>query len=385
MRALLVVPRLPGTGHTGDRVRASLHLAALRAAGFEVTLVGGAASAEPLAAPPDGAGRVVRVPTTPASVAGGLLRAALRDDALQTALVAGRWKEALAAVEGPFDLVVVVLVRLWPHVKGQLPDAPLVLDFVDALALAARQAAGSEPARWRRRYWRHEAPRLERLEQEAALRATVGIATTSADAAALPGRVEVVPNGVELRPLVPARRGPVVAFSGRLRYRPNALAVKRLVREVWPRVRAGVPGAELHLGGADAPSWLRRLPESLGVRVMSPVVDMGAFLRRARAAVVPVGLGTGTPNKLFEALEAGTPVVASPEAVERATADGHAPPVTVAACDADLVTELVRLLSSPEEAEAAGREGRRFVEERADRRSVEARLSALFGAVAGRP
>ena len=31
-------------------------------------------------------------------------------------------------------------------------------------------------------------------------------------------------------------RGPVVAFSGRLRYRPNELAVKRLVERIWPRV-----------------------------------------------------------------------------------------------------------------------------------------------------
>ena len=34
MKAVLLVPRLPGTGHTGDRLRAELHLAALATGGI---------------------------------------------------------------------------------------------------------------------------------------------------------------------------------------------------------------------------------------------------------------------------------------------------------------------------------------------------------------
>lgn len=381
MRALLVVPRLPGTGFTGDRVRAELHLRALAAAGFEVTLVGGAPSAA-AASRPGLADRVLPVAVTWRTAGPGLLRAACRGDALQTALTEGRWDRALAGAGREFDLVVVVLARLWPHVEAHLPRAPLVIDFVDALSLAARQAAVTDPSAWRRRYWRHEAPRLQRLEAVAASRARAGIATTEADAAALPGRVEVVPNGVEIGPAPPAGRGPVVAFSGRLKYRPNALAAERLVREVWPLVRAGAPDAELHLGGADAPGWLRRLPAGRGVHVETPVADMRAFLRRARVAVVPVSLGTGTPNKLFEALEAGTPVVASPEAVSRATLFGQAPPASVADGAEATAAAILRLLSRPDEAEALGAAGRRFVEERADRGAVVERLAALFGEIA---
>lgn len=382
MKALLVVPRLPGTGFTGDRVRAELHLRALSAAGFEVTLVGGAPSAA-VAPAPALAARVLPVAVGWRTVGPGLLRAARRGDALQTALTEGRWDRALAAAGHAFDLVVVVLARLWPHVEAHLPRAPLVVDFVDALSLAARQAAVEEPSAWRRRYWRHEVPRLALLEAAAARRARIGIATTDADAAALPGRVEVVPNGVEIGPTPPTGRGPVVAFSGRLRYRPNALAAERLVREVWPLVRAGAPGAELHLGGADAPGWLRRVPEGTGVRVESPVADMPAFLRTARVAVVSVALGTGTPNKLFEALEAGTPVVASPEAVSRATLGGQAPPASVADGAEETAAALVKLLSRPGEAEALGAAGRRFAVERADRGAVVRRLAALLEEAAG--
>src|SRR5664280_3327541 len=42
MKAILLVPSLPGPGFTGDRLRAEIHLQALCDAGFETTIVGGA-------------------------------------------------------------------------------------------------------------------------------------------------------------------------------------------------------------------------------------------------------------------------------------------------------------------------------------------------------
>ena len=201
-----------------------------------------------------------------------------------------------------------------------LPALPRVVDYVDALAEAARQAANDDPAPWRRAYWEVEAPRLARAERRAADGAKVLFATTAFDAAHLPPGTRAVPNGVEVLPLAPRPRGPVVAFSGRLRYRPNVLAVKRLLDSIWPRVVRDVPEARLVLGGADAPRWLRARAGRGGVEVVSPVADMAAFLRTARVAAAPVALGTGTPNKLFEAFEAGAAVVASPEVAARAAA-----------------------------------------------------------------
>jgi len=43
-----------------------------------------------------------------------------------------------------------------------------------------------------------------------------------------------------------------VAFSGRLGYRPNALAMERLLERIWPRVRSVIGDAVLAVGGADA-------------------------------------------------------------------------------------------------------------------------------------
>ena len=378
MKAVLLVPRLPGTGHTGDRLRAELHLAALAKAGYETAIVGGVARGEEILRVSDAAS-VHPVRLELSRLPAALVRAAASGEPLQSALFAGSFDPAVReAARGADLLVALLLPRLLAHVRS-LPAIPRVVDYVDALAAAAREAANDDPAPWRRAYWEAEAPRLARAEARAAEGATVLFATTPFDAAHLPPGTRAVANGVVLGPLAPGPRGPVVAFSGRLRYRPNVLAVKRLLDDIWPRVRRDVPAARLVLGGADAPAWLLARSGKDGVEVVSPVADMAAFLRTARVAAAPVAMGTGTPNKIFEAFEAGAAVVASPEVAERAAAGGEAPPVKLARTNEEFAAALVALLKDGDAAAVQGGRGRTWVEASADRgMSVDA-FAAGYG------
>lgn len=383
MRALLVSPRLPGTGHTGDRVRAALHLDALREAGFSVTLVAGVRGPAPREVP--GVERLCPVrlglPRTAAALPGLFARGA----PLQSALFAGPWARALEGIAGDrYGLVVVLLVRAWPFLRGALPPAPLVLDYVDALSLAARVAGDRERGAALRAYWRLEAPRLARLEREAGEGAALRLATTPFDAAALPAGTRALPNGVALGPAPgPAgARGRVVVFSGRLGYRPNVVAVTRLLSRIWPKVKGEVPDAALAIGGADAPAWLRRRSGHDGITVTTPVTDMGAFLRRARVAALPLELGTGSPNKLFEAFEAGVPAVAPAALFERAL-DVPCSGAIPAQDDAEFAAHLVALLDEDETASGAGAAARAWVAKHAAREQVVARLASWFREAAG--
>ena len=102
---------------------------------------------------------------------------------------------------------------------------PRVVDFVDALSEAARQAARDDPAPWRRAYWAVEAPRLARAEARAAAGAAVLLATTPFDAAHLPaGHARRRERGRAAARRHRRTARPVVAFTGRLMYRPNRLA-----------------------------------------------------------------------------------------------------------------------------------------------------------------
>jgi glycosyltransferase involved in cell wall biosynthesis len=385
VKAVLLVPRLPGTGHTGDRLRAELHLAALAAAGYETAIVGGVREEkeeEFLRMRNAAAIHPVRLRRSLLPV--GLASAALSGEPLQSALFEGAFDRSLREAASGADLLVCVLLpRLLAHV-GKLPALPRVVDYVDALSEAARQAANDDPAPWRRAYWDVEAPRLARAEVRAAAGAAVLLATTAFDAAHLPAGTRAVANGVEIGPAADLNRPPVVAFSGRLGYRPNVLAVKRLLDSIWPRVARDVPGAALVLGGADAPAWLRARGGRDGVSVVSPVPDMAAFLRRARVAAAPVGLGTGTPNKIFEALEAGLAVVASPEVAARAAPGGEPPPVTSARTDEEFAAALVALLSDDSAAAAQAARGRTWLTAHADRARSRDALRGAYADARGR-
>ena len=108
--------------------------------------------------------------------------------------------------------------------------------------------------------------------------------------------------------------------------------------------------------------------------------DMAAFLRAARVVVVPVDIGTGTPNKLFEAFEAGAAVVASPEAVRRAASSGGLPPARTAKTDEEFAQAVADYLGDPTKAARDGAAGRAFVEAHADRRASVAALVAAYRA-----
>lgn len=381
MKALLVVPRLPGTGFTGDRVRAELHLEALAALGARVTLAGGAPAGSVVPSV-EGAAEVRAVPGRPARLPLALAGCLVRGRPLQTALCDGPWERVLSPGE-PFDLAVVLLARLHPRVARLLPSAPLAVDFVDALSEAARRTAGSDPALWRRLYWRLEAPRLARAERAAARGARLLLATTPFDAGCLPAGTEAIAVGVRIGPPPPRARGPVVAFTGRLGYRPNVVAAERLLREIWPAVRGRVPAAQLVLGGADAPPGLRRLADGTpGARLVSPVADMRGLLAGARVAAVPVDMGTGTPIKVFEALEAGCAVVATPAAAARAVLDGVTPPLRTAEDGAAFAREVASLLADEGASDALGAAGRAFAVAHADRKVVALRLANLLRAAA---
>src|SRR5262249_22976243 len=124
VKAVLLVPRLPGTGHTGDRLRAELHLSALALAGYETAIVGGVADGE------EGREEFLRMKDAAAvhpvrlrraSLPLGLASAAVSGEPLQSALFKGSFGVAVREASQDADLLVALLLpRLLAHV-GLLP------------------------------------------------------------------------------------------------------------------------------------------------------------------------------------------------------------------------------------------------------------------------
>lgn len=171
------------------------------------------------------------------------------------------------------------------------------------LADEAERASGVRRARLRR-----YAQIATRRECAAVERADLSLVVTEGDAAGLPpGRVEVVPNGVEVddhnnRTERPASRR--VLIPGTLFYGPNVDGARWYVDQVWPAVRAQLPDAELVLAGRRPTADVRALADRPGVAVHPDVPDMAAELAAARVVAVPLRYGSGTRLKALEALAA---------------------------------------------------------------------------------
>ncbi len=323
MRVLFLLTRLPVPPWRGDQVRAFHHLRQL-APRHDVTCCAllGREPPSALRAEVEALGvrlEVVRVDIVGAGPA--LARALLGDGRpLQVLLydrAPARRRVAALIAAGGFDVVHAQLVRT----ASYLPDAggpPVVLDLIDALSanLARRAQHERGPlapvAAW-------EATRLARFERQLVNRAARSLVVSAAERDALGGGpgVAVVANGVDLdmfpfsdRPRPPAR----LLFFGNLGYFPNVDAARWLAAEIYPRVRAEMPAAELRLAGARPTRAVRALARLPGVSLAAAVPTMAPEVAAATVAVVPMRAGSGLQNKVLEAMAVGTPVVATPAA-----------------------------------------------------------------------
>jgi len=193
---------------------------------------------------------------------------------------------------------------------------PAVLDMIDCNPLEFSRAAWAGFGR--ERVWNVREAVLAAVHARRAVRgfgATVCVG--GADAAwmaRLGGRtVHAVPNGVAL----PGRHVPegaraTVIFVGTLDYAPNVDAVAFMASDIWPRIRAVVPGARWVIAGRRPVAAVRALDGRSGVEVRADVADMAAELQAAWVAVAPMRIGVGLKNKVLEAWACARPVVLTP-------------------------------------------------------------------------
>jgi glycosyltransferase involved in cell wall biosynthesis len=203
-------------------------------------------------------------------------------------------------------------------------------------------------------------------ERRGLVRADLVLAIQDDEAAALralvPERtVLVVPHGAPVvpAPLDRARPGRLLLVAS---YNDlNVAGLGWLCAEVWPRLRAAVPAAELVVCGNVAEK-MGAVPA--GVVLRGPVADVAPEYAAARVVVNPARGGTGLKVKLVDALCHGRPVVTTPAgAVGLET--GEATGILVADDPAGFAAALARVLGDDDvwrslAGAAAGHARRRF-------------------------
>jgi glycosyltransferase involved in cell wall biosynthesis len=362
--AVLVTPLAPARRGNGLAMRAGLLLEALADAGpVDVVVVpvsGPAAGDAWLAAT---ARRVVVVepglPRTRAEIVAALGDPARREELLEHEQLPARARdirpelaeEACAALGGAPSTVVALRSYLAPFGTrlARLSGATrLVVDADDddeALLRVQGDPRGADQHARLARQWFGQADRV--------------LAASPIDAAAMSERygiaVDTLPNAVA-RPAAatdPPGRDRIL-YVGNLTYAPNVEAVRDLVVDVIPALRALVPDVTVDVVGAHD-ERLADLAGHGGVTFTGAVPDVTPWYAGADVVVVPLRRGAGTRIKVLEAFAHRRPVVATPAAVSGLeVADGRS--VHLGATAAQLAEHTARLLNTPGEA-------RRTVEE----------------------
>jgi len=122
-------------------------------------------------------------------------------------------------------------------------------------------------------------------------------------------RIEVVPTIHELhgRGAAFAEREHIL-FIGNMAHRPNDDAVHYFMRDIFPLVRAALPGVKLRIVGDNVTPEIAAYAAP-DVEVLGYVPDVAPLFRRSRLMVVPLRYGAGVKGKLGESLSYGLPVV----------------------------------------------------------------------------
>jgi glycosyltransferase involved in cell wall biosynthesis len=388
MRVLFVTPRPPWPTRRGDQARAATLIAGL-APRHEVRVVTLRPFGLPACRFPDGVSGV----EVPLSWAGGLTSAALHPGLpLQVGLHrSARLDAAVRAATAEFrpDAAVVVLSRIGPVLEA-LGRVPAIVDLVDSLHLNLRNRAARQPLARRILLW--EARRIRAFDRALLRRAAHATVVSERDLAdltegdaSLRQRLSVLPCAVPVPVTAPALRpgGNVVLLHGNLGYFPTVDGALWFAHEVWPILRRLYPGVEWRLAGARPARSIRSLDRLPGIKVVADPDDLGQELRRAAVVVAPLLSGSGTPNKVLEAMASGVPVVATP--VAAAGLDGAAPAdLAVAADNWQFAQSVASLLIDRATAERQAVAGWQYVRRLHSLDVVGRRLEAILSDVVSR-
>jgi glycosyltransferase involved in cell wall biosynthesis len=240
------------------------------------------------------------------------------------ALMVGPMQDLLA--EGRFDAVVSSTLAMSAYALQAPPSTIRVLEEHNSLTRWMRERYESAHPGWAQtRCWfawqkarRFEARRFSQFDlvtmvsdqDRQAAQELVG---------ADKGRVRVVPNGVDCthnRPGLATTRPNRLVFNGSLTYYANHDAMRWFLAEIYPRIRAQVPGVSLTITGSTKGVNTAGWALDPSVRLTGFVEDVRLPVAEAAACVVPIRQGGGTRLKILEAMALGTPVVATSKAAE---------------------------------------------------------------------
>jgi len=207
-----------------------------------------------------------------------------------------------------------------------------------------------------RAYFRGQAQRMFNWEKAACNTAAHVVAVSAVDARTMRERfgvrsISAVGTGVDLDYFAaPETRTPQfdLIFVGSMDWMPNVDGIEWFLAEVLPIIRASKPDVRLAIVGRNPPASIAAHSDNTTVTVTGTVSDVRPFLWQSALAIVPLRVGGGTRLKIFEAMAAGAPVVATTIGAEGLPVQ-HGRTIQIADDAPNFAAECLRLLNDAQQ------------------------------------
>lgn len=321
--ALFITHSPPRPAISGDRIRTFYLMRALRERGWHVSLFSLVPPAEP-----SGLDEILAEASDDWRVVPRRMGQGRRLANLGAGLLTGRafqqhwfWSRDAAAAchawlaASPPGILFVEQLYMFPYVPASLRGR-VVLDTQNLESARIRTMAAGGSSRARRTMARLQVGPVERYEAQAVQSVARVLAVSQDEQAAFedlaPGRIRLVPNGVDTRvidPIVNPPKSRRLLYLGSMGYDPNVDAVTHFLGKIAPLV--GAADVSLDVVGSNPTATVYRASSRSRMRtkVSGFILDVDMYFRNSRAMVVPLRHGGGTRLKILEALAWGLPVI----------------------------------------------------------------------------
>lgn len=276
----------------------------------------------------------------------------------------------------------------------------ILLDQHNAMYLLVQRQAGYESG-MQRLIWQREARLLRRYEIDLVQQFDHILTVTEEDRQALlnlfstprsePLREQlrqkftslpICVDPADKAPVVYKDQGPNILHLGTMFWPPNVEGVLWFAQEVLPLILEEVPEVQFTIAGKNPPATLSALaqngsPVQGHVEVTGFVPDAQPLLARCRAFVVPVRAGGGMRVKIVDGWQWGLPIVSTTIGAEGIdTRPGEN--ILLADEPQEFARAVVRVLTDPQFNNSLRENGRRWVEEHYDWRTVYRQVDGVY-------
>lgn len=269
------------------------------------------------------------------------------------------------------DAVLAIGLQMGQYLPAAAAGVPRLQDNYNVEWRILSRMAHTRPLskRW---YWLLESAKLRRDETRILNYADLVVAISEVDRTEMEALVPkqqfcTVTQGMDLEywratgERIPGA-SPIFCFVGAFDWHVNQDAAAWMTGQVWPRIRAALPNAELQLVGREPSAEVRQMGNEPSVTVTGTVPDIRPYVAQSTAVLVPLRYGSGVRTKILEAFAAGRPVVTTSVGCEGLPVR-HGEHVLLADDEEGFANACVQLAREPETAARMVRAGYALAQE----------------------